>query len=222
MKPCPQAAPISSFSTVLGGFRVFSSHQSSCSFPYFSRRYAFFSQKRIYFVNKLHTAQHHLLQHISTLRSLYITNYILPGVLNTSLPLRRLRGKTGLIFKIALIPFMIQFTRKSISPCYLVQGNISNYKRKLIGFFNLLLDLNFFFFLSLSSVCSFQILLLGALMTGLMTKESNIPSPLNSGIKADMVLSSLNPRSRQPVRKQCWRSNMLLTMSWDICTSLEC
>lgn len=122
------------------------SHQSSCSFPYFSRRYAFFSQKRIYFVNKLHTAQHHLLQHISTLRSLYITNYILPGVLNTSLPLRRLRGKTGLIFKIALIPFMIQFTRKSISPCYLVQGNISNYKRKLIGFFNLLLDLNFFFF----------------------------------------------------------------------------
>lgn len=150
MKPCPQAAPISSFSTVLGGFRVFSSHQSSCSFPYFSRRYAFFSQKRIYFVNKLHTAQHHLLQHISTLRSLYITNYILPGVLNTSLPLRRLRGKTGLIFKIALIPFMIQFTRKSISPCYLVQGNISNYKRKLIGFFNLLLDLNFFFSLSLS------------------------------------------------------------------------
>lgn len=67
------------------------------------------------------------------------------------------------------------------------------------------LDFKFFGFLffCFSAVCTLQILLLGALMTGLMTKESNILLPSNSGIKADMALSSLNPRFGQPVKKRC-------------------
>lgn len=70
-----------------------------------------------------------------------------------------------------------------------------------------------------SAVCTFQILLLEALTTGLMTKESNIPSPLNCGIKADTALPFLNPRFGQPAKRQCWRSSTLPTTSWSIHTS---
>uniref|UniRef100_A0A2K6PHJ3 Carboxypeptidase B n=1 Tax=Rhinopithecus roxellana TaxID=61622 RepID=A0A2K6PHJ3_RHIRO len=65
------------------------------------------------------------------------------------------------------------------------------------------------------------ILLLGALTTGLMTKESDMPSPLNSEIQADMALSFQNPRSRLPARRRCWQSSTLPAMSWNTCTSRE-
>lgn len=58
-------------------------------------------------------------------------------------------------------------------------------------------------------------------MTGLTTKESNTPSPLNSGTQADMALRSLNPRSGQPARRRCGPSNTWPATSWSICTSGE-
>lgn len=110
---------------------------------------------------------------------------------------------------------MILFTRQATYLSYFAQWNIHNYKRKLGFYLNFLPRCKDFF----SAVCTFQILLPEALMTGLMTKESNIPSPLNCGIKADMALPFLNPRSGQPARRPCWRSSTSPATSWSICTS---